>query len=203
MSCHYRYLITQHPVDGVKLGFRTVDPDAEPPLFLVVSGQSGTTVSFGCIIPEDYLGISGLLRYDPNELLLPLRDRGRVYPVIFPNTSANFGRPYAELLDSFRFTMPEGAKVTVILEYERIADDLPPMYPHDEVICTWEVRDYLSPEHLRHFGYLAERLDNESPSFYGLHLYTRQQGNLQQLQERVTTIRQLSGICSINSVITI
>ncbi|PTY01527.1 hypothetical protein DB346_12300 [Verrucomicrobia bacterium LW23] len=203
MSCQYRYLITKHPTDGIKLAFRTVPPDEEPPLFLVLSGQSGGTVSFGCVIPDDYLGISGLLRCDPEVLLLPLRDRGRIYPVIFSNTAAHYGRPYAELLDSFRYTMPEGKRVTVILEYERLADDLPPMYPMDEVIATWEVRDYLAPEQLNHFGYLAERVDNESPTFYGLHLYTRQQGNLHQLNERATTIRQLSGICSIRPVVSI
>ena len=196
MNCHYHFIVAQHIVDGLKLAFRSAQQTHDSQLILVASENPGSSLAFGFVTEENYAGLAGLLHYNADDLVVSIEYGEQSLPVVFANSSGRFKRPYAELLDSARFEADEETHVAVVLEYDRLEQDLPPMYSVDTLSCFWEIRDLLRPRHVDTCRYLADRLENESPRFHGLQLYTRHRDNVDNMWLRIEQIRQFSGICT-------
>ena len=96
------------------------------------------------MVDENYAGVSGLLRYNVEDLAVRVEEGGRSLSVRFSQRVEQLPRrTYGELLDTVRFQTAEEIEVSVIVEYGRLRQDLPPMYEHDTLTCFWEVRDVL------------------------------------------------------------
>ncbi len=204
MALSYRYLVAANVVDGLHLGSLELKSIRDPAHYaLVASDDPACALAFGFQIPPDYSGISGLLAYKPDDLAVEIAAKGSSLEVIFPNRPESQSTPYAILLDQLRFRMDNDKPVTVVLDYRSLSRSLPPMYPSDEIILFWEVRELLTSGELKAFQYLGERIEHEQPSWTPVRLYTREKPMSALVEERASQIRAFCGYCSPDPVIQI
>ncbi len=186
MSKPFHVLITNHPIDGVKLALRTNGSghSGDQRLILVTGGGVNTALSFGYVLPAEYTGLGGLLRYPANSLAVEVEDGEHQAQVVFPSPSSGHLDDYAELLDRLRSDFGDWKEVFLIIEYQRILADLPPLRPDDQVTCAWEARDLLTDAVANALQYVGDRIENDGAKFRGLQLYTRQAGLKSAAEER-------------------
>lgn len=190
MSKPFHVLITNHPIDGVKLALRTngAGHSGDQRLILVTGGGVNTALSFGYVLPPEYTGLGGLLRYPANSLAVEVEDGAHQAQVVFPSPSSGHLDDYAELLDRLRSEFSEWKEVFLIIEYQRVLADLPPLGKDDLVTCAWEARDLLTETVASSLQYVGDRIENDGAKFRGLQLYTRQAGLKAVAEERRTKI---------------
>jgi len=174
MNVDYHFSIVRHPADALKLLSRVGrEDDDRQPLVLFASGGNSVALQFGYLIPAEYTGILGLLQFDPASTIVPLVVHERRMQVVFPPMSLDRGAGQSAILDRLRPSLTQFDRVEVVLELERLRQDLPPMETGDSVRIFWEMRDHLSAEDLELFSYLTERMENEGSAFDGLQFYSR------------------------------
>ncbi|MEM1060675.1 MAG: hypothetical protein AAGK14_15800 [Verrucomicrobiota bacterium] len=178
--------VTNHPIDGVKVALRQPSSGipSEKRLILVTGGGVNTALSFGYVLPAEYTGLGGLMRYPAKALAVEVEDGPHAAQVVFPSPASGHLDDYAELLDRLRDDFSDWPQVSVIIEYGRVHADLPPLAKEDTLTCCWEARDLLTEPVAAALEYVGDRVEEDGASFRGLQLYTRQAGCRVRAEER-------------------
>lgn len=189
MTTTYNFLICKHPIDGLRLALRLFSASQERRLVLVARHSSTSAMYFGHWCPPDYYGLPGLLRFDVEQLSVKMAEDGKKTHVVFSNPESELFSN-SELLDRLRLRLASWAPVNVLLDYELLARDLPPVLEGDSLLCAWHIRDAMDEASLE--GLKAARAAAESAGckFVGPALYARtgiQEDQCQKLFESVKT----------------
>lgn len=172
MSTTYNFIICQHPIDGMRLALKSFGKSAERRLALLTRDAEAAVTFLGHWCPPDYLGLAGLLRFDVEQLAIPVQDQGhRVHVVCSSRAGAD--RPHAELLDRLRVRLVSWGSVNVVLHYPDLAADLPPLRQGDQLVCLWQVQDTPDRRHEEAISFLKDRLAGSGANFHGLRFYSR------------------------------
>lgn len=178
MNAAYHFSIVRHPADVLKLLKQLPrEENDRQPLVLFASGGNGVGLQFGYLIPAEYMGILGLLQFDPASTIVPLVLGEARMQVVFPPTGLDRTAGQSAILDQLRPSLTQFGRVEVVLELDRLRQDLPPMEVEDSVRIFWEMRDHLGAEDLERFEYLTERVENEGAAFSGFQFYSRGSSN--------------------------
>lgn len=97
--------------------------------------------------------------------------------------------PHADLLAYSR--RDDDSRQGVVLLYQRLLQDLPPLQPGDQLDCFWEVEDVLRAADLECFEELRQQLTPHPQMFEGLSLYARQAGRNEQWRPRAQELEAL------------
>lgn len=172
MSTTYNFIICQHPIDGMRLALRSFGKDTERRLALLTRDAEASVMFLGHWCPADYLGLAGLLRFDVEQLAIPVQEQGKRVHVVC-SSRAGADRPHAELLDRLRLRLASWGAVNVVLQYPDLAADLPPLRKGDQVVCLWQVQDAPDTPQEEAFDLLRDRLTGSGANFHGLRFYSR------------------------------
>jgi hypothetical protein len=193
---NYNILIVKHPVDGLKLAMKTSTQKGKSELIIMTSGGAAAALYFGYETPPSYVGLSAAFQYNIKALISTVEAHGSSYQVLLPTAHSLHSLSHAEYLDRFRNQPKEYRSVTIILDYTRLEQDLPPLTAGDNLACFWEVKDHLTQETVNNFSYLTERLEQDKPMFHGLHFYGRQKSDKEIWAKRKEEISASLGIQS-------
>lgn len=172
MSVPYTFIISRHSVDAVNLSLKLFPESAKRRLSMITRDSTVAPHFLGHSCPAEYAGLSGLFQYDVEALAIKKPQGDRPVYLIYPSNKEST-LPQAELLDRLRVRLTSWDTVNVILSFDHIATDLPPLQPTDQVIFIWEVRDTPGAEHVERMNYLAERIAVEKPKYRGVQFYGR------------------------------
>lgn len=177
--------IANHPIDALHLIVRAMGPEESQRRVFLPGADHLTASLLGIKMPWPDPGLLGLDQpvAVPQEIIL----EGKRLHLVFPSPHYP-ASPCAEALDRFRLFSETWMPTTVVVRYDRLQVDLPPMSDSDEVTLCWEVRDLLSESHISQLDYLIERLEIEAPRLTGLVLYARTTMNLEALNQRKVAI---------------
>ncbi|MFQ3670122.1 MAG: hypothetical protein SNJ84_01540 [Verrucomicrobiia bacterium] len=190
MSTTYNFIICQHPIDGMRLALRSFNKSAERRLALLTRDAEAAILFLGHWCPPDYLGLAGLLRFDVEQLSIPVQEQGqRVHVVCSSRSGAE--RPHSELLDRLRLRLGSWGSVNVVLHYPNLDADLPPLHSRDQIVCLWQIQDIPGPEHEEAMALLRERISSSGSSFHGLRFYSRAGTKSESDETRHEQIKQL------------
>jgi len=172
MSTTYNFIICQHPIDGMRMALRSFGKDTERRLALLTRDAESSVMFLGHWCPADYLGLAGLLRFDAEQLGIPVQELGKRVHVVC-SSRAGVDRPHAEILDRLRLRLASWSSVNVVLHYSTLAEDLPPIHRGDQVMCLWQIQDVPGEEQEKAMGILRDGLNGAGANFHGLRLYSR------------------------------
>jgi len=184
-------IICRHSIDGLRLALQTFSPESTRRLALLTRDHSSAPLFLGHYCPPDYAGLAGLFQYDPETLSVKRSDKDKFVHIMFP-ASAESNLPCSEVLDRLRIRLANWGSVNVVLFYNHLTEDLPPMSESDQLVCLWEVRDTPSEKDLQIFSYLKERVKKEKPKFLGLKIYGRVGVDEKKLQSSLDELQSVS-----------
>lgn len=138
--------VVKHSLDGLRLAL-----SLEPPSQVLLVGQS--------LAGAALLSQQGVVR---NSGPASARWGETLVSVLEPLQG-----PYADLLDELR---QRPGPIRVVLLYQRLREDLPPLDKGDRVRCFWEIRD--DPENLA-LDWLGRQVESANCTLDELCLYSR------------------------------
>ncbi|HMW01351.1 MAG TPA: hypothetical protein PLB18_01460 [Acidobacteriota bacterium] len=193
MKRPFSIFIIRHAVDGALLAMRRA-PQSGSTLVVLTIGSPDLVALLGATPSRLSPTLADFLTETGTSRLPVITNGAQKVSILFPHSAATTGTPQAELLDRLRTQADPWEQISLVLPYERLEVDLPPLGPDDQVTCFWEVRDLVTESQTQNFSYLAERIENERPRFEGLRFYTREPGNLQLLEDRKELIESTAGL---------
>lgn len=172
MIASYNFFVCRHPIDGLRLAMRAFPTSAEKRLVLVARHSSTSAMFFGHWCPNDYYGLPGLLRFDVEQLAVKNVEEGKKTHIVFSNVeSESFSN--SELLDRLRLRLATWQSVNVLVDYESLGRDLPPLRASDSVFCLWHIRDQMDEACFGGLRAARAQADASGCKFVGPALYTR------------------------------
>lgn len=189
-----RFLLGKHPMDLLRIAVKTVPEGPTPPVICMTEGRSMATMALGIRSANEYPGLAGIPALGYQRLTRRVTCDGRDADVIFPAGIQFDSHSRGELIDRMRASLGDGAGVTVLIDPERIANDLPPLNEGDTVECYWEIRDPLDSSAINAFSALRSRLDHQPSRFLGIKLYTREADAAANGEGMAHEIAQASGL---------
>lgn len=172
MIASYNFFVCRHPIDGLRLAMRAFNPSVEKRLVLVTRHSSTSAMFFGHWCPKDYYGLPGLLRFDVEQLAVKNVEEGKKTHIVFSNAeSESFSN--SELLDRLRLRLATWQSVNVLLDYESLPRDLPPLRSSDSILCMWHVRDQMDESCINALRIARIQSDISGSKLSGPALYTR------------------------------
>lgn len=152
MSCKYRFLVGRHGLDLLALSHR------ETSAVVVVTGCTRTQ--------RAWLGADQPSSLSEKDLVTWKRP-GHQTEFVFAD-----GQPFGEILERLRGRWSD-QQVCVLVSYDRLQLDLPPLTPEDEIQCFWDVREQLQVPQFEYFKYVSQRTQQEECRFSPVRLYVR------------------------------
>ncbi len=172
MISSFNFFICKHPIDGMRLAIRTFPAEVEKRLVLLPRDAGASSLFLGHWCQPDYTGLPGLLRFDVEQLAVLTTQEGLKTHIVLSNPALEQS-PFSELLDRLRLRLSTWQTINVVLFYNAVPHDLPPLRETDSVLCAWNIHDAMDDETLESLRMIRERVQEAGCKFVGPALYTR------------------------------
>jgi hypothetical protein len=181
VSCKYRFLVGRHGLDLLALSQRQTH---------------SVVVVTGCTQAQRaWLGADGPSRISADDVTTWKQPGNDQAEFVFAD-----GQAFGEILERVRGRWP-GQQVCVLVAYDRLQQDLPPLTADDEIQCFWDVREQLQVDHFDYFKYLSQRTQLEECRFAPVCLYIRGNDSQGQYAELVREISAKSALPISNELV--